>query len=229
LLTLIAAGVATVFLFDIRSGLVGFVETLQSWGGLGLVLLAVAYVFATIAFFPGSILTVGAGYLAKVLWPDSLPLALLAGTAAVSIGSVLGATAAFVIGRTLARGWVAEKVSGRDNFRRIDEAVGKNGLKMVFLLRLSPVFPFNLLNYALGVTKVRFRDYVLASWIGMLPGTVLYVYLGTGLQTITAAATGEMDKGAATYLFWGIGLLATVLVVVLVTRVARRAIDAELE
>ena len=93
--------------------------------------------------------------------------------------SVAAATLAFVLGRTVARGWIARRIAGSPRFAAVDEAIGENGFRIVLLLRLSPLFPFNLLNYALGLTRLSLRDYVVASALGMLPGTILYVYLGS--------------------------------------------------
>ena len=132
----------------------------QSLGFWGPVVVVLFYIVACLLFLPGSILTIGAGFLFK----------LALGTATVSVGATLGACAAFWVGRTVARGWVAKKIGGNAKFAAIDEAVGREGFKIVLLTRLSPVFPFNLLNYAFGLTRVRFRSYALASWIGMLPG-----------------------------------------------------------
>ena len=108
------------------------------------------------------------------------------------------------------------------------------GFKIVLLTRLSPLFPFTLLNYAFGLTKVRFRDYVLASWIGMLPGTLMYVYLGSTVKELADVATGNVAGGPERLVLFFVGLAATVVVTVYVTRLARRALrqavpDAEIE
>jgi uncharacterized membrane protein YdjX (TVP38/TMEM64 family) len=112
----------------------------------------------------------------------------------------------------------------------VDAAVAGQGFKVVLLLRLSPLFPFNLLNYALGLTRVRPRDYMLASLLGMLPGTVLYVYLGSLVTSVAQLTRGQRPEAGLSgqLLFWG-GLAATVLVTVYVTRLARRALDATLK
>ena len=114
-------------------------------------------------------------------------------------------------------------------FRAIDEAIGKEGPKIVFLLRLSPIFPYNLLNYALGLTRVKFGSYVLASWIGMLPGTLMYVYLGSLAGSIATLATGSGDeKTISQWILFGVGFLATILVTVYVTKIAKRALHDKL-
>jgi len=190
----------------------GGVARLGPWGPVLFVLL---YVAATVLFLPGSILTLGAGVV----------FGLVRGAIIVSLSATLGATAAFLVGRYLARGWVTRKIAGHARFTAIDEAVAREGWKIVGLTRLSPVFPFNLLNYAFGLTRVSLRDYVLASWIGMMPGTVMYVYLGSLAGDLAAAARGRATRTPAEWALYAVGLLATVGVTVYVTRVARRALD----
>lgn len=173
------------------------------------------YVLATVLFLPGWILTLGAGAVFGVI----------KGSILVSIGATLGATAAFLIGRHLARGWVASKTAGNPRFEAIDAAVAREGWKIVGLTRLSPAFPFNLLNYAFGLTRVSLRDYVLASWIGMMPGTVMYVYLGSLAGDLATLGSGRASRTPAEWGLYVVGLLATVGVTVYVTRIARAALD----
>ncbi len=177
------------------------------------------YVVATVLMLPGLILTITAGFI----------FGLVAGVALVSVASVLGATAAFVLGRFLARDWIAERVAAWPRFSALDRAIGTRGFLIVLLVRLSPVFPFNLLNYALGLTGVPLRHYVLASWIGMFPATVLYVWAGTFAQSLTTAASGEVETGLAGHLLLALGLVATLVVTIVVTRLARRELDRQLE
>jgi uncharacterized membrane protein YdjX (TVP38/TMEM64 family) len=106
----------------------------------------------------------------------------------------------------------------------IDRAVERRGFKIVLLTRLSPVFPFNFLNYAYGVTPVSFRDYLLASWIGMLPGTLLYVYLGSAVKSVADVLAGNVEGGVEQKIFFGAGLVVTVAVTIYVTRIARNAL-----
>jgi uncharacterized membrane protein YdjX (TVP38/TMEM64 family) len=189
-------------------------EWVNSLGSLGAIAFIAIYFLATVAFFPGSILTLGAGVVFGVVW----------GSLYVFVGATLGATAAFLVGRYLARGWVSRKIAGNANFRAIDEAVGKEGFKIVLLTRLSPVFPFNLLNYAYGVTGVSLRDYFLAS-VGMIPGTIMYVYIGSLAGSIATLGTGTQPTNAG--LQWVIrilGFVATIAVTFYVTRVARKAL-----
>lgn len=184
-----------------------WVEQLGPWGA---VIFIAIYVVATVFFIPGSVLTLGAGAVFGVAW----------GSIYVSIGSTLGATCAFLVGRYLARDAIARKIEGNERFTAIDKAVANEGWKIVGLTRLSPVFPFTLLNYAFGLAQVKLRDYVLASWIGMMPGTVMYVYLGS----LAKAATGERTRTTGEWVLYGVGLLATVVVTVFVTRIAKQAL-----
>jgi uncharacterized membrane protein YdjX (TVP38/TMEM64 family) len=186
---------------------IDWVGQLGPWGPI--IFIAI-YILATVLFIPGSALTLSAGAVFGVVW----------GSVYVSIGSTLGATCAFLVGRYLARGAIARKIEGNERFAAIDKAVAGEGWKIVALTRLSPVFPFTLLNYAFGLTQVKLRDFVLASWIGMMPGTVMYVYLGSLAQ----AATGERERTTGEWVLYGVGLLATVVVTVFVTRVAKKAL-----
>ncbi len=195
----------------LRSAL-AWIQGLGAWGPAIFILL---YVLATVGFLPGSILTLGAGGI----------FGMAKGFVAVSCAATLGATAAFLIGRYLARDWVSRRITGSARFEAIDEAVGREGWKIVGLTRLSPVFPFNLLNYAFGVTRVSLRDYVLASWIGMMPGTLLYVYLGSLAGDLATLGAGQRARTPAEWTLYIVGLLATVAVAVTVTRLARGALQ----
>jgi uncharacterized membrane protein YdjX (TVP38/TMEM64 family) len=187
-----------------------WVESLGVWGPAVFI---VGYAVAVVAFVPGSVLTLAAGAI----------FGLGAGTAYVLVAATLGATAAFLVSRTFARAAVERRLAGNPRFTALDRAVAAEGRRIVFLLRLSPVFPFNLLNYALGLTKVRTADYVLAS-LGMLPGTLLYVYSGSvvGDAAVQAGSGGGAD--AATWAIRILGLAATAVVTILVTRTARTAL-----
>ena len=206
---------ASLFLLPTQEYLSWFLAWVQRIGPWGAVLLGAAYIPAALLFVPGSLLTLGAGF----------ALGVGLGTVAVSIGSTLGASAAFLAGRTLARGFIEAKISHNPRFRAIDQAVKHEGFKIVLLTRLSPVFPFNLLNYAFGLTPVSLRNYFLASWIGMLPGTVMYVYLGSAAKNLADLAAGKVEGGTGQQALFGVGLLATVAVTVAVTRVAKRALN----
>lgn len=200
--------------------LLALVEWVRGAGAAGAVAYVTAYVAACVAFVPGSLLTLGAGFAYGVV----------RGTLLVMVASTLGAAAAFVLGRTVLRARIQRRLTTWPRFAAVEQAVAEQGFRVVLLLRLSPLFPFNLLNYALGLTRVPLGTYVLASVLGMFPGTVLYVYLGS-LVTSAAELTvgGARARGGplTQAFFWG-GLVATVLVTVVVTRYARRALDRRL-
>jgi uncharacterized membrane protein YdjX (TVP38/TMEM64 family) len=212
---LIGAIAAILIVFPIKQYLQQFLEWIEGLGPWGPVVLAAAYIPATVFLIPGTVLTLGAGAI----------FGLVTGTIAISLGSTAGAAAAFWVGRTLARGWVEARIAGNPRFQAIDRAVGEHGFKIVLLTRLSPIFPFNLLNYAFSLTKVRFRDYLLGSWIGMFPGTVMYVYLGSVVRRLADLATGKVEGGPAQQVLFFVGLVATVVVTIYVTRIARKALN----
>lgn len=188
------------------------VDALGPWAAVAYVGL---YAVAAVAWIPGSILTLAAGAI----------FGLLEGTVFTLIGATLGAALAFLVSRYIARSAVERKLGNSPKLRAVDEAVAREGAKVVFLIRLSPVFPFNALNYALGLTKVRFRDYVPASALGMIPGTFMYVYAGHAAGQIAAGTAGAGPEGVGRWVMLGVGLLATVAVTVVVTRAARRALE----
>lgn len=207
---LVATVVVVIGFSDAREWLRLGLESVERLGAWGPVLFIAGYVLACVLLIPGAALTLGAGAVFGVGW----------GSVYVSLASTLGATAAFLVGRHLVRRWVVGKLAGNAMFAAIDQAVAEQGWRIVGLTRLSPVFPFTLLNYAFGVTRVSLRDYVLASWIGMMPGTVMYVYLGS----LARAGAGGQQKSPAEWALYGVGLLATVAVTVVITRIARQAI-----
>ncbi|MBD1936309.1 TVP38/TMEM64 family protein [Microcoleus sp. FACHB-68] len=201
----------------VRERLLDALEWIRGFGIWGAGIFIIIYILATVLFLPGSILTLGAGAIFGVFW----------GSVWVSIAATLGATAAFLVGRYLARGWVEQQIAGNEKFKAIDEAVAGEGWKIVWLTRLSPIFPFNLLNYAFGVTQVSLKDYFLASWIGMMPGTVMYVYLGSVAKDLAAIGTQEQPATPAQWILRIVGLLATVAVTVYVTRIAKKALESK--
>ena len=184
-------------------------------GTLGILAFAGAYILATVLLVPGSVLTLAAGALFGVV----------RGSIIVLLAATAGACAAFLIARYAARDRVARRVLRDPRFAAIDQAIGRQGRRIVILLRLSPVFPFNLLNYALGLTSVRFTDYLVAC-VAMLPGTLLYVYYGRVIGDVAALAAGtRIERGSEYYVFLAVGLIATVLVTTVITRMARRELQ----
>jgi uncharacterized membrane protein YdjX (TVP38/TMEM64 family) len=215
-IALILLGLAALVLVGRTAGahFAEFAAWVKAQGPRGPLFFVLAYTAAVIAFVPGSILTLAGGALFGVGW----------GTLYVFIAAVLGSSLAFLIARYLARGAVEKQLAGNPKLVAIDRAIAGEGRRIVFLLRLTPAVPFSVLNYGLGLTQVRFVDTLVAA-IGMLPGTLLYVYSGKLIGDVAALAGGaSVPKGPAYWTLIGVGLLATLLVTVLITRTARRAL-----
>ncbi len=204
-LVVIAVGVGFLFL-PVRQWFLLLQGQIEGLGAIGPVVFALAYVVLTVLLVPGSALTLGAGAIFG-LW---------LGAITVVIGANLGALCSFMLARTFLREKVARWAEANPKFAALDAAIGREGFKVVLLSRLSPVFPFTLLNYFLGLTKVRTGSYVIANLIGMLPGTFLYIYLGATAREALSDSSGLLVKT--------VGLLATIAVVALVTRLAKRAL-----
>jgi len=218
-LTKLALGIASLAaLLALGRWAGAYIPVFQRWveglGALGPLAFIVGYAVAVVAFIPGSALTLASGAIFGVA----------KGTLLVFVAAVIGSTLAFLIARHGARAAIEKRIAGDARFAAIDRAIGGEGRKIVFLLRLSPIFPFNLLNYGLGLTRVSLVDYLIAG-VGMLPGTLLYVYLGSAAGQAAAAAGGAASgRTPAQWALFGVGLLATVAVTWLVTRLARRAL-----
>src|SRR5213080_2804859 len=200
----------------VREWLRSFNDWVGQMGIAGIFIFIGVYAVATVFMAPGSILTIGAGF-AFGLWKGFL---------AISAGATFGASLAFLVARFIAREKIEAIARRNETFRKIDNAIGKEGAMLIFLLRLSPVIPFNLSNYFYGLTAVRFWPYVLASWIGMMPGTFLYVYIGAASKTAASAAAGgeAMKHGWQYWTFMSVGLVATIIVTIWVTKIARNAL-----
>ncbi|MEM9907582.1 MAG: TVP38/TMEM64 family protein [Cyanobacteria bacterium P01_D01_bin.44] len=197
-----------------QGALTGVLSWIDNLGIIAPLVFIGLYIAITVAFVPASIVTLGAGVVFGVV----------KGSLFVFVGAMLGATAAFLVGRYVARDWIAKKVANNEKFQAIDEAIGREGRKIIFLIRLSPAFPFNLLNYALGLTKVSLKDYVFGT-VGILPGTIMYVYLGSLAGNLAMLGSGDAPSNPG--VVWAIriiGFIATVAVTVYVTKVARKAL-----
>ena len=186
---------------------------LKGWlaglGGWGPVAFVVIYAAATVAALPGSVLTVMAGAL----------FGTVLGVVLVSIGATAGASAAFLVSRYFARDAVARRLAANPRFQHLDELTRTHEALIVALTRLVPIFPFNLLNYGFGLTRVRFWPYVFWSWLCMLPGTVLYV------SGADAVARGASERRVP----WAIAAIAVAAAaaVALLSRYAGRALKSK--
>ncbi|MGB3512558.1 MAG: TVP38/TMEM64 family protein [Microcoleaceae cyanobacterium] len=219
LLSLIVASlIITVKYFNIPEILRSILIWIESLGLWSPVTFVIIYNVATLLFIPGSVLTLGGGVIFGVIW----------GSIYVFIASTLGATIAFMVGRYISRDWICKQFERHPKFKAIDRAVVTQGLKIVFLTRLCPLFPFNLLNYAFGVMQVSLKDYILGS-IGMIPGTIMYVYIGSFVGDIALIGTSQQPTSLeAEVMKWIInivGFVATVLVTIYISRVAKKALE----
>jgi len=213
----LAALFAAVAFLPISEWLQSLIGWMEANPGLAWLVFIFAYIGACVLLLPGSLFTLAAGYL----------FGLGQGFALVSLASVVGASCAFLLGRYFARDWVASKTGSNPKFKALDAAVADRGFFIVFLCRLSPVFPFNLLNYALGSTSVRFPAYVLGSWLGMMPGTLLYVYFGSSAKNLADIFSGEATSGGPGWILW-VGLAATLILTIFITRFATQTLNAQL-
>ncbi|MFL2479472.1 MAG: TVP38/TMEM64 family protein [Verrucomicrobiales bacterium] len=195
--------------FDLIQTIPKLIQWIESLGIIGMSLFVLVYILACIFLIPGSPLTVGAGAVFG-FWT---------GLILVSVGSTLGAVAAFLISRYLARGFIEKKIDKSHKFSAMDMAIKREGWKIIFLARLSPIIPFFLLNYALGLTKIRLRTYIISSWAGMIPGTVLYTYIGSLGKTILTT-----ENSLADWVILGAGLIATVSVTLIISKIAKRSL-----
>jgi len=215
IVVIVAVLIAVSIFWPVHEWMQSLITWVKASGAWGMVAFSVIYIVAAVMLIPGSILTLGAGFLYGPFW----------GTLLVSPVSVMAAFVAFSLARGRLRPWVEKKIQGNARFDVVDKAVGDEGFKIVTLMRLSPVFPYVFLNYALGLTGVKATSFIFASFIGMLPATFLYTYLGSLVTSVTelASAPAQGATDAQNYFIWG-GFAVTVIVTAYVTYLARRAL-----
>jgi uncharacterized membrane protein YdjX (TVP38/TMEM64 family) len=210
LLGVVAAIIVLSYVFGIGEKVGALREWIELLGALGPVVFVLIYVGATVAALPGSAITIVAGAI----------FGSIVGVIVVSIASTLGACLAFLIGRYFARDATAEWLSKREKFKKLDELTEKHGAIIVALVRIVPLFPFNLVNYGFGLTGVRFWTYALWSWLCMLPGTILYV---VGADAIMQAIIQKRVPWALI----GVMIGVVIFLVILVTLARKRLHDEE--
>ena len=183
-------------------------------GPIGYALFILLHIVATVCLVPALLLGIGAGFVYGI-WT---------GFALLSVAATLGAITSFLITRFLARDFVAERIAQYPKYAAIDNAVGREGWKIVFLTRLSPGFPFNILNYFFGLTKVPLGTFIWASYVGMLPRFIVYVYAGSIAGNLSIAAAAPP---LARIVFPILGIALTIIVTVYVAHLIRRALEEE--
>ncbi len=187
-----------------------FVRWVRGLGAWGPIAFVVTYTIAVVVAIPASALTLAAGAL----------FGFVAGTVYSFIGAMLGALAAFWMGRYVVRPLVTNRLRGTERFEQIDAAATRRGITLVALLRLSLVLPYTPVNYALGITRIHTRDYTVGT-VAVLPGTLVYTYYGTVIADLTGLTPG-VHRGIAFDTLLGVGLVSSVAVIVIITRFASR-------
>ncbi|KAK9146719.1 hypothetical protein Sjap_006622 [Stephania japonica] len=220
LFLLVVAAIVTAFIaFPIEKQLKNFLLWIdQNLGPWGPVVLAIAYIPLTILAVPASILTLGGGYL------FGLPVGFIAD----SIGATIGATAAFLLGRTIGRSYVISKLKDYPKFQAVAIATQRSGFKIVLLLRLVPLLPFNMMNYLLSVTPLGVGEYMLASWLGMMPITLALVYMGTTLKDLSDVTHGWEDISTTRWVVILVGLVISGILIVCITKIAKSSLEKAL-
>jgi uncharacterized membrane protein YdjX (TVP38/TMEM64 family) len=180
-----------------------WIGELGPWGPVAFIII---YIVAVVLFVPASILTLGAGFVYGLGW----------GGVYVLIAATIAGNLTFVIARHFARDWMSRKTASHPKFKSVDDAIARDGWKIVALIRLAPIFPFAFMSYAFGLTRIPWRHYFLANF-AMIPGTMMYVYFGTVLNDLTQ----PVQKPP--WVKWAVGAV-TVIVVLYITRFAKRAL-----
>ena len=211
----VLVGGCYLFKDQIAGSLVYFSSVLEDMGPAGNLAYMLAYVGLEVLAVPAVPLTMTAGVL----------FGPVAGSAMVSVSATAAAAIAFLLGRYIARDRVAGWVAQNPKFKAIDDALGEDSFRVVFLLRLSPLLPFAASNYLYGLTSVKFKPYVLGSWLGMMPGTVAYVLAGSVGK---AVAEGGDALGGSKTTGLLVALGATTLAMTYISRLVKKAL-AELD
>ncbi len=212
--TLVAAIVTGLFFLPTPHHLKRVLEWIQGLGAWGLLLLVAFDVIICLLFLPGSALTLAAGFLYGMVW----------GTLATSLGATLGAAAAFLVARWMVRGWIEHRLATHPKFRAVDRAIGQQGFQVVLLTRLCSLFPFDLTSYLFGLTGVPLGRYVLATWLGRLPETLVWAYVGSLAKSLSDLAAGKVKVGIEAEILLGLGLAAMIAVAVVIAHLARQAL-----
>jgi uncharacterized membrane protein YdjX (TVP38/TMEM64 family) len=211
---LLAAVVAGLALLPVQQLLERFLEWIKCSGAWGLVLFVLLYVIVCLILMPGSVLTLAGGFI----------FGFTKGIAAASLGSTLGATAAFAIGRLAGRQWLEQRLTIHPRILAVDRAIGNQAFRIVLLIRLCSLFPLALMSYVFGLSKVPTGKFVLATWLGRLPGTIVWAYLGSNAKSLADLLAGRIQSGLGEQILLWLGLAAMAAVTIIITEIARRAV-----
>ena len=215
-LVIVVAWTASRFIpiFDWWPHLMAWIDSLGSLGPVAFILL---HVVGTILFVPAIVFGMGAAFIYG-FWQ---------GFVITLISTTISAMAAFFIARYMARGWVARRIAARPKYAAIDNAVGRQGWKIVLLTRLSPGFPFTLLNYALGVTQVSATAFLTATAVGMAPRTLVHVYAGVFGSSLATFGVDGVGPDAVRILTVTVGIIVTILATVYISRLVQKTVEEE--
>ncbi len=198
-------------------GLTEFLHHSMEWiaqsGWTGVVWFVILYTLTCVFFLPGSVLTVGAGAVYGFWFSTVL----------VTVSSTLGAVVNFLTSRYLASGWMQGKLGQSAKFRALDKAVSAEGWRIIFTSRMSPIIPHSLVSYAAGLLRISFWQFTVASFFGFLPQSAAYTYLGAVLGKAVRTSAGVTDHDPILWIFYCLGLVATLAVTILTTKIARRS------
>jgi len=207
LIVIALAAIVVLFrVLPVAQWLTAFRAWVSGLGFAGYVLYALVYAACVVLFIPASILTLGAG----------ATFGVIKGTIVVVIGATLGATGAFIVARTIARKRVEAMAAKDRRFRALDKAISTEGAKIVLLVRLAVVFPFTYSNYVFGLTGVRVLPYALATFVGIIPGSIAFVYIGAAAAAATA--------GTVKIVVYVVGAILALIASAFVARIAVKAI-----
>jgi uncharacterized membrane protein YdjX (TVP38/TMEM64 family) len=191
-----------------------FLLEIKHLGPWGPVVFVILYAIVCLCFLPGSALTLAAGFMFGMFW----------GAAASSLGATLGATAAFLIARTVGRRWFERRLATHPVFLRIDHAIGGQGFKIVLLTRLCSLLPFDLTSYAFGLIDVPLGRYIAATWLGRLPEVLVWAYIGSTAKSLHELAAGNVQFGIERKILLAVGVAAMIAVTVVLSHLAKKAL-----
>ena len=206
---------------ELEQALTSLLQWVDSLGTLGAIAFVAIYIIATTICIPGSIMALAGGAL----------FGKLMGTILVFVSGFLGACCAFGLGRYLLSDWVKKQLEKNSYLKAVNRLVVTEGWKIACLLHLSPIVPFNLLNYVLGTSEITYPNFLLATSVGILPGVILYVFLGSTIGDLTMVMMGKSDSANSTiqWVISAIGILATVALTIYLAKIARQHITNKLQ
>jgi uncharacterized membrane protein YdjX (TVP38/TMEM64 family) len=215
----IALALALSRFFPVVSFVAALQERVMSWGAWAGICYPLLFAACNVLLLPGGILAVGGGFFFGIWW----------GFLIVFAGNVISTAISFPLSRFVARRWFRRKLSANPTLRALGPAVERESWKIILLSQLHPLFPTSLLNYFYGLTRIRFSTYMFWASIGRMPGLFFYAYIGTLGQIAVRIMRGKSYPRTVEYWIWGGAFITTVLLLGVLGRVARRAIQTSPE